>query len=252
MIDLHCHLLPGIDDGPRDVAAALEEARAHLAAGVMDVVCTPHVSHGYGNTSEGIAASVDALRAELDAAGLDLSIHAGAEVSLARAIELPDDELTALHLGDGPWLLLEPPLSTDMPRMSALIQGIQARGHRILIAHPERCAAFHHDAKLLAELVDDGALAQVTAGSLAGQFGRTVQKLARGMVDAGLVHVIASDAHNAGNRPPDLAGPLEAAGLSAFIQWSCHDVPAAILSGDRLPDGPPKLPAARRRFFGRG
>lgn len=251
MIDLHCHLIPGIDDGPADVAGAVAEARAHVAAGITDVACTPHVTHSYLNTAAGIDQRVEEFRGELSAAGVPLRIHRGAEVSLARAIELGEDELVELHLGDGPFLLVEPPLSTEMPRMAQLMEGIQARGHRVLIAHPERCAGFHRDAGLLEEMVGAGALAQVTAGSLTGQFGRTVQKLARQMVDAGLIHVVASDAHDERRRGPGLAAPLQEAGLEALTEWACLEVPRAILSGAPIPEGPPKLPSRRRGLFRR-
>ncbi len=251
VIDLHCHLLPGIDDGPADVAAALEQARAHVAAGVETVVCTPHVSHNYANTAVGIGAATVAFQAELVDAGIPLTVRPGAEVSLSRAIEMPDEELSALHLGGGDYLLLEPPLGSEVPRLAQLVKGLSSRGHRILIAHPERCAAFHRDDTLLAELVRDGALVQLTAGSLAGGFGRTVQKLAMSMATRGLVHVVASDAHDPVRRGPGLAAPMADAKLGALTDWACTAVPAAILSGDVLPPRPELAHAGRRRFFGR-
>lgn len=247
MIDLHCHLLPGIDDGPEDVAGALALARAQAAAGIRVVACTPHVAHGYpANSSSLIAGAFAALREQLADEQIELEIVPGAEVALIRALELGDDELAALHLGgsSGSWLLLEAPLASEVPRLSQLVQGLQARGHRPLLAHPERCAAFHRDPKLLAELVDAGAAAQVTASSLTGDFGRTVQKLARGMVDAGLIHVVASDAHDARRRPPGLAEPLAEAGLGHLTEWATDAVPTAILAGLPLPPAPA---APRRR-----
>lgn len=241
MIDLHCHLLPAVDDGPADDAGALEMARAQVAAGVHTVACTPHVSHGYrANTAEAIGHAVSALQGRLHAAGLPLTLHRGGEVALARAIELSDDELTQLHLGGGPWLLLEAPLASDVPRLEQLVQGLQARGHRPLLAHPERCAAFHRDPKLLGALVRSGAAAQLTARSLTGDFGRTVEKLARSMADEGLAHVIASDAHDAGRRPPGLAQPLIDGGYGHLAGWATEAVPAAILAGEPLPAPPPR------------
>lgn len=251
MIDLHCHLLPGIDDGPADVGVALEQARVHVAAGVTTVVCTPHVSHNYANTAVGIAAATAAFRDDLAQAGVPLSVLHGAEVSLSRAIEMPDPELSALHLGGGGYLLLEPPLGSEVPRLAQLVKGLASRGHRILVAHPERCAAFHRDDDLLAEIVKDGALVQITAGSLSGGFGRTVQKLASSMVNRGLVHVIASDAHDPIRRGPGLAGPLAEAKLEPLREWACLQVPAAILSGADLPPRPELPKAGRRRLFGR-
>lgn len=252
MIDLHCHLLPGIDDGPADEAATLDLARAQVAAGVTKVLCTPHAAHGYpANTGDAIIAATEQLRSRLHAAEIPLRIQAGAEVAIARAIELSDDELILLHLGASDWLLLEPPLATDVPRLEQLVGGLQARGHKVLIAHPERCAAFHQDPKLLGELVKRGALAQVTATSLTGVFGRTVAKLARTMVDEGVVHVIASDAHDATRRAPGLAGPLEEAGLGWMTDWACQEVPAAMLGGEPIPPRPQSARTQRRGLLRR-
>lgn len=252
MIDLHCHLLPGIDDGPAEPQASLDLARAQLAAGVDKVLCTPHVAHGYpANTGEAIIAAVQALRERLAAERIPLRIQAGAEVAIARAIDLDDDELTLLHLGASDWLLLEPPLSTDVPRLAQLVGGLQARGHKILIAHPERCAAFHQNPKLLAELVTGGAMAQLTAASLTGQFGRTVARLARTMVDEGVVHVIASDAHDARRRAPGLAEPLAEAGLDWLTEWACQAVPHAMLAGEPIPPRPAAARGGRRGLLRR-
>ena len=247
MIDLHCHLLPGVDDGPADDAAAIEQARVHLAAGIDTVVCTPHVSHGHRNTSAGILEATQRLRETLTGADVPLRIQAGAEVSLSRAIELDDEELAQLHLGASSWLLLEPPLGTDVPRLPQMVAAIQSRGHDVLIAHPERCAAFHHDEHLLGELVRGGAIAQITAGSLSGQFGRTVQKVALAMVKAELVHVIASDAHDPVRRAPGLAAPLAEAGLDRLTEWACQAVPAAMLAGEPLPPRPAGVSAGKGR-----
>lgn len=251
MIDLHCHLLPGIDDGPPTMEASLEQARLHVAAGVETVVCTPHVSQSYGNTAESIAAGVVELQGALDEAGIALKVLPGAEVSLSRAIALSDDELTALHLGGSGWLLVEPPLGSDVPRLAQIIGGLQGRGHKVLVAHPERCAAFHHDHDLLAELVANGALVQITATSFTGQFGRTVERLARTMLDQDLVHVVASDAHDAVGRPPGLAGPLTEAKLEQLSPWSTQEVPAAMLAGTDIPPGPSIAAKGRRSFFRR-
>ncbi|MBO9532876.1 MAG: hypothetical protein J7513_07885 [Solirubrobacteraceae bacterium] len=249
MIDLHCHLLPGVDDGPANVAEALDFAREQVAAGVHTVVCTPHASHGYPrNTGEAITGWTQSLAGDLAAAGIPLELRPGAEVALARAIELDDPELQALHLGDSGWLLLEPPLATDVPRLGSLVHTLQARGHKILLAHPERCAAFHNDPPLLAELVQHGARVQVTASALAGDFGRTVSRLAKAMVDADLVHVVSSDAHDARRRPPGLAAPLKAAGFAWLTEWACEQVPSALLAGEELP---PRPAQPRRGLFGR-
>ncbi len=248
MIDLHCHILPGIDDGPEELAGSLEMARRHVAAGVETVVATPHVSWDHSNTAEQIAQRTAELQRALRAEGIPLTVLPGAEVALTRAIELPPEELRALTLGGGPWLLLEAPIALDAPGTDGLVGIVQSRGVRVLLAHPERCASFLADRDLLERLVGAGCTAQVTAGALVGAFGRTVQAAARRYVEQGLVHVVASDAHDADRRPPGLAGPLAEAGFGELAPWLTADVPRALVSGDELPERPVvSLPPPPRR-----
>lgn len=174
MIDLHCHLLPGIDDGPQTVEGSLALARVAAELGTHTIVATPHVSWRYGNDS----ATIDRLAAEIDTAvseaGLALEVVAGAEVAMTRIPELSTKERSALALGEGPWLLLEPPFSSVLSGLEQLVLELEAEGHRVLLAHPERCQAFHRDTELLESLVHEGVLVSITAGSLAGSFGETV------------------------------------------------------------------------------
>lgn len=238
VIDLHCHILPGIDDGPDNLAASLDMARAQVAAGVHTVVATPHVSWNYGNTAGSIASATDALQAAITDAGIPLRVLAGAEVALTRAVDLTAEQLAELRLGDSPWLLLEPPIAVDSPGIEGMIGMVQGRGCRILLAHPERCMAFHSDPDLLARLVRSGCRAQVTAGALTGAFGRTVQALAMRFVDDGLIHVVASDAHDDAYRPPGLRPEIDGAGYAQLAAWLTTDNPSAILENRPLPPRP--------------
>jgi protein-tyrosine phosphatase len=249
MIDLHCHLLPGIDDGPPELGATLELARAHLAAGVQTVACTPHVNWDAPNRSEAISAATESLRAELADAEIDLTIVAAAEVGLTMAVELDRDELTRLRLGGGEWLLLEAPLSVSVG-VDTAVGVVAAQGHRILLAHPERCPAFQRDPDSLRRLVDQGVLCQVTATALTGQFGRTVQRFALELMREGLIHVVASDAHDARRRPPGLREHVVSAGFEHRADWLTQEVPAAILAGERIPPAPPG-PEPKRRWWRR-
>lgn len=245
MIDLHCHLLPGIDDGPPDMATALEMARAHVAAGVGTVVCTPHVTHDLPNDAARIAAAVETTRAALADARVPLEILPGAEIAITKAADLDDDALRALALGGGPWLLVEAPLRLT-PGVDLVVQSLLLRGHRVVVAHPERSPFFQRDADALRRLVAGGALVQLTTGSLTGQFGTTVRRFADALLREGLVHNIASDAHDAHRRPPGLREPLEAAGWGDLTAWTTDAVPRALLTGEtRLPDAPPPAPPRR-------
>jgi protein-tyrosine phosphatase len=239
VIDLHCHVLPGIDDGPATTAAALDLARAAREAGITTIVATPHVDPSYpANDAARVAAAVTAFQDELHAAGVGIRVMPGAEVAVTRAVDLPDDELRALTLGGGPWLLLECPISPALaPGFAAAARGLAARGHRLLLAHPERSPVFQRDPGALADLVAAGMLAQVTAGALVGRFGRVARETGVRMVREGWIHVASSDAHGP-ERAPSIATELEDAGLGELAGWLASYVPAAILQGAPLSPRP--------------
>lgn len=255
VIDLHHHLLPGIDDGPPTLDDALTLARAAVAAGTTTVVATPHVTSSHpGNTAASIADGVAALQDALAEANIPLRVLPGAEVAVTHAVDLSEEELTALRLGAGPYLLIECPLATTGASFELLLESLLERDHRILLAHPERCHTFQHDTELLARLVSRGVLSQITASSLAGDFGRTVREVAHGLVRKGLVHVVASDAHSVAWRPPSLLAEVEQEGYAEQAAWLVSRTPRAILEGGPLPRMPavPPLPrSGLKRLLGR-
>jgi len=243
VIDLHCHLLPGIDDGPDDLGGTLAMAQLHVRAGVRTVAATPHVSWDMPTEAAAIELRLADVRAALAAAQIPLEVVRGAEIDVHQAINLSDEQLRALALDGGPWLLLEAPLRKGVG-FAPIARALQSRGHRVLIAHPERSPALQDDPDTLRELVRAGAATQVTASSFAGSFGRTVRDYAERMLEAGLVHSVASDAHDALRRPPGIAEPLAAAGLGDLAPLLGEEAPAAILAGETLPPPPRR---ARRR-----
>jgi protein-tyrosine phosphatase len=242
VIDLHCHLLPGIDDGPADLGGTLAMAQAHVKAGVEVVAATPHVAWDMPNDVATIELRLADVRAALTAAKISLEVVRGAEIDVHQAVGLTDEQLRELALGGGPWLLIEAPLTKGVG-LAPVVHALLDRGHRVLIAHPERSPLLQSDPAGLRALVRAGAATQVTAGSFAGSFGRTVRDYAERMLEAGLVHSVASDAHDALRRPPGIAAPLRAAGLGELTQLLAQEAPAAILAGDPLPP----VPAWRRR-----
>jgi protein-tyrosine phosphatase len=207
VIDLHCHVLPGIDDGCATMADSVALAAAAAAGGTRTIVATPHVSWDHpANDAASIAEDVARCNDALRAAGVAVQILTGAEVAMTRAVDLPDEELWALHLAGGPWLLLECPLHPAAAGFERVARELQARGHGILLAHPERSPAFQRDDALLEGLVRDGMLASVTASSLHGVFGRSVEATARRWLDRGLVADASTDAHGPnGARDPSPA-----------------------------------------------
>jgi protein-tyrosine phosphatase len=253
VFDLHSHVLPGVDDGAPTLQASIAMARAAVTAGTTDLVATPHVTFDIPTSARTVHDGVAALQPELDAAGVPLRLHTGGELGIARATELDDDELAALRLGGGEWLLAECPLSpASATGFEPLLLHLQARGHRIVLAHPERSPALQRDPERLQRLVDAGMVTSITAGSLVGRFGATVQRFTQDMVAAGLVHSVASDAHDAVRRPPGLRDEIYAAddelpGLADEAEWLTVDVPRAILEGGPIPPRPGPPPMRRRR-----
>jgi protein-tyrosine phosphatase len=253
VIDLHCHILPAIDDGPPTMKASLALARAHVAAGVRQVLATPHVTWDMPTSPEQVASGVAQVNAALAEEGLPLEVLTGGEIAISRGAELGDDELRALALGGGPWLLVESPLTPSAGPFDNVLHHLQARGHRILLAHPERCPAFQREPERLASLVHAGMLTSITAGALVGRFGGTVERYAHELVRDGLVHNVASDAHDIARRPPGLRDELERAGYGTHVEWWCVEVPTAILAGTQIPYPPPApLRKAKRKRGLRG
>jgi protein-tyrosine phosphatase len=257
VIDLHCHVLAGIDDGPTTIEGSLALGRAAAAAGTHTIVATPHVSWTYSNDADTIRSLVVEANAAFAAAGLTVEVVPGAEIAITRVPELAPEELSALALGGGPWLLIEFPFTSVAVGLDAMVLDLQDQGHRIVLAHPERCPAFHRDPRMLETLVDAGVLTSITAGSLVGRFGSTVQRYALGLVEGELVHNVASDAHGAGERRPGMTAELDQAGLSPLADWLTRAVPSAILEGqETIPPRPevvlPSSTTIRRRWWHRG
>jgi protein-tyrosine phosphatase len=254
VIDLHTHVLPGIDDGAATMEASIEMARAAAAEGVTTMVATPHVSWEYpANDAPRIAAAVAALERELERAGVAVSLRTGGEIAVTRAQELSAAELRALRLGAGEWLLAEAPLGASAIGFESALFALAGGEHRIVLAHPERSPLFHSDRDLLKRLVASGMLTSVTASAFAGRFGSTVKRFALWMLEEDLVHNLASDAHDVRGRPPGMRAGLAAAeaelpGTSERAEWLTVSVPDAILAGNAIPD-PPSPPPRRRRGF---
>jgi protein-tyrosine phosphatase len=246
VIDLHCHVLPGIDDGARTMGDSLELARAAVAAGTRTLVATPHVSWEYPNDATTIVRLTTELNERLTAEEVDLDVRAGAEVALTRAAQMSSAELRDLRLGSGPYLLVECPFTPGAAGFDSLLLGLQGQGHGIVLAHPERCPAFQRSPETLRSLVAAGMLTSITAGALVGRFGASVRAFTRDLAREGLIHNVTSDAHDCIRRPPSIADELEQAGLAPLREWLTGEVPAAILEGADIPSRPTSPGSAGR------
>jgi protein-tyrosine phosphatase len=203
MIDLHCHILPGVDDGPRTLAESLAMARLAAADGVTAIAATPHLPPGAFAEHAWIGEGVAALNAALQAEQIPLTIFPGAEIMAVPEVLEHKDRLP--HLGAGPYLLLEVPLVGLPNYLEELVFALQLAGLRPVLAHPERSHLARHDLPLILRLAERGCILQINADSLLGRNGRAIRGLATRLVREVPACILASDAHDAIYRPPTLA-----------------------------------------------
>ena len=254
-IDIHSHLLPGIDDGPRDLDAALEMARSAAESGTGTLVSTPHLRSDFPAVHvEEIADRCRAMAEAARAAGITLNIVPGAETSLAWALDASDEALAAATYGGrGTDLLIETP--DDVSMLEALLFQVRVRGVRVTLAHPERSASFQRDPAAVERLADQQVLLQVNAGALMAKPGSAHRRLAEHLCRTGIAHALASDGHRARDwRPVSALGPgVQAlAGLvgEARADWMSRAAPGAIIAGEPLPE-PPEIRARSRSLWSR-
>jgi len=238
MIDLHCHVVAGIDDGPETIEGSVALVRAAVAAGIGTLVATPHVNSRTPNDADTIARLVDRLNERLAKEQVDLNVLPGAEIAISHLAEIEPAELSRLGLGGGRWLLVEPPFTPVAVGLERLVLGLQRQGHGVVLAHPERCPAFRRDRRVVRLLANAGVLMSITAGSLAGRFGGEVRRYALELAREGLIHNVTSDAHDSVFRPPGMATEMEQAGLAPLADWLTRMVPTAILSNEEIPPRP--------------
>jgi protein-tyrosine phosphatase len=194
MIDTHCHLLPGVDDGPRTLAEALDLARELVACGVEAVVCTPHYSRQFPVGRAEATAAHEALRTALDSEEIPLETVLGAELSPAFAVMAPVEELTARALADR-YIVVEVLPDTPAPFFATVGDRLADSGLRTVFAHPELSRTLARRFKLLDEQRSRGALVQVLAPGVTGRRGRRVATTAWKLLESGRVDLLASDAH---------------------------------------------------------
>jgi protein-tyrosine phosphatase len=195
VIDTHCHLLPAIDDGPRDLEGALALARQLVETGVSAAICTPHFSRRWATTPGAAGSRLIELRTALVESGIPLELRLAAEVSPALVASAASEELVARSIGGFVLVELEP--GTPAAFIRAALERLAEDGLRPVYAHPERCSAARSQPRLLEETRADGALVQVVASSLTRRWGSGTEEAAWRLLDAGAVDLLASDAHRA-------------------------------------------------------
>jgi protein-tyrosine phosphatase len=242
MIDLHCHFLPGVDDGARTMHDALALAAASVANGITHAVLTPHIHPGcFDNRLATLAPVFSNYRASLTAAGIDLQVFLGAEVRLhPDALDLlaADDLPVVGTVGLDRVVLLEFPDGQIPAGAETACRYFADRGVRWLIAHPERNKEVMRDPMRIKPFVDNGCLLQVTAASVVGRFGPNALKTSHMLLAKGLVAVVATDSHNLLYRPPLLNEAREAISRlygSGLAHRLTEETPAGIIQSRLQP-----------------
>jgi protein-tyrosine phosphatase len=247
VVDLHHHLLPGLDDGAPDLATSVKMARMAADDGITHVVCTPHASSRYRFDPTRNESALAQLREALADAGVRLILGAGCDFHLSydnvqNALENP----RRYTINAGEYLLVELPDYALPPTLEQTFYELRLAGLTPILTHPERNPSLQQDASRLAAWVRDGLLTQVTAASVTGLMGRKAQKLTHRLLADRWVHFISTDAHNISNRPPQMRSACDQIASrygAAYAQRLCTENPQAVFDNRPLPpqDSPLRL-----------
>jgi protein-tyrosine phosphatase len=243
LIDLHSHVLPGLDDGAADLDEAIEICEQSAADGIEVLVATPHVRDDWPTTPEQMEAALAEVRA---AAGETIAILPGGELALDE-LNRPAEELRRFGLGGRPVLLVEPPFYGWPLDLAERLFRLRLDGFGAVLAHPERNDEIQRRPELLEPLVHSGVLMQLTASSVDGRFGGRSHASAHELIERGLAHLIASDTHGE-LRTPGMSAAAEAVGDEELAHWLTVGVPRSIVDGTETPPRPDKRPRRRGLF----
>jgi protein-tyrosine phosphatase len=255
LIDLHCHILPGVDDGPADIGESLEMARLAVQDGIHAIVATPHSQNGmYVNDCRDIGRHVLEINRILKESAIQLVVLSGAEEYIR-----PDmgssgtsDDICTIN-NSGRYVLVEFPFMSVPKDAGEVLHRMKQMGMTPVLAHPERNAAIQRNIEILYSFVESGCLTQITAMSLTGDLGEPAMASAYQMLELRLAHVIASDAHSAGNRRPKLSPAVKVAsrllGNRQEAENMVFQTPQAIISGQAIHFQDPIKPMKKKWWF---
>jgi len=244
-VDIHCHLVPAIDDGAKSWEESLAMAEIAVSDGIQTIIATPHQNGSYAhNRGDAIRQRVGELQRQLDHHQIPLRVMPGADV------RIEDGMIAALRAGDvltlgdlGRHVLLELPHELYFP-LERVLDELAAAEMVGILSHPERNQGILKQPDLVASLFDYGCLMQITAGSLLGTFGKTCQEMSEWMLKRGLVHFIATDAHGPRARRPLIRRAFEYTAELVGEETAlalCQDNPAAVAAGDDVHATPPRI-----------
>ncbi|MGA1840014.1 MAG: tyrosine-protein phosphatase [bacterium] len=253
MIDLHCHILPGMDDGAENIKESVTMCHIAYKDGIRTIVATPHTMNGiFINERDYILEEVKKLQDVLISKKIDILIIPGADVHINyNLLELIRDGKAMTINNNGKYILLEFPHHHVPPNISEFVFKLKHNKIIPVFTHPERNIAIQKDLNIIFRLVELGALAQITANSLIGEFGPGASKCAVEMLQNNLVHIIASDAHSSKFRTPVLSDSVVRAARIAGPKWAeamVTDIPRAIIAGEDIYDLPAPITTKKSLF----
>jgi len=240
MIDVHHHLLPGLDDGSPDLATSVSMSRMAADDGITHVVCTPHASGRYTFNPEIVAAKLAELRAALAAESITLTLGAGCDFHLS--YDNIQDALihpTKYTVNGKNYLMVELPDFGISPSLSETFYELQLAGITSVLTHPERNPTLQKNPERLAEWMRNGMLTQVTTSSVLGRMGKEAERMAHKLLANRWVHFLATDAHNLTSRPPKMREAFDAVAKrygADYARRLCVDNPLAVFEGRHLGD----------------
>lgn len=256
MIDLHCHILPGLDDGPEHLDGSLEMARRAASDGIRVIVATPHTHNSvYSNPFDDVRRCADTVDEAVRNEGLCTAVRPGLEVHMCAGMvqRLEEGDIGTLN-DTGRYMLVEFPFQALPTGYRNELFQLRLKGITPVIAHPERNLVLQNELERVYELVEMGCLLQLTGMSITGELGEEAMVCARELLELRLAHVIASDAHSHENRPPVLSSAVDAATRILKNGSEARDMvsrtPAAIIEG-RSVDVPEPLRVVKKGWFAR-
>lgn len=248
IVDLHTHVLPALDDGPATMDESIAAIAAAAEQGVGTLAATPHVRHDYPTTPSAMEELVAELAERVAHAGLPTRILPGGELAVEEAAALPDDQLGRFGLGGSrSAILVEFPLETWPAGLAHELAALRARGFRPVLAHPERNPDVQAAPGRLSSLVDEGAVVQLTATSLAGRSGARALRTAQRLLELRLAHLLSSDMHGS-FRSGSFEDAFSRLRDEPLARWLTTQVPTALVSDADLPPRPERRRRRLPRF----
>ena len=258
MIDLHCHIIPGVDDGPVSIQESIDMAKQAVADGIQTLVATPHSFNGiYLNPFQVVEDNVNRLRKTFQQNRININLCTGSEVRICTGLKqkVITKEVATIN-NNGRYVLVEFPLHVMPPGSREELFQLKLNDITPILAHPERNPIFQHQPELLSDLISMGCLIQITAMSITGRFGQEAMECAHMLLKNRLSHVIATDAHSPDSRPPILSPAVEASarilGNLKEARAMVNDRPKAILAGEPVKAPEPKPLRKKKWWFNWG